>query len=68
MVWKQSPSKAACLTGEEQITQTIQEILPIKVIPEYFPALDAPDDDVVKSACRVYSCFPWHEYFLTVLG
>jgi hypothetical protein len=56
----QCPGKTSRLGIFDNGTQTCQEVFPVHVIQEYFPAFDASDDDVVQGSGRIYSSFPWH--------
>ncbi len=60
MIGYQCPGEASRLGIFDNGTQTFQEVFPVQVIQENFPAFDPPDDDVMQGSGRIYSSFPWH--------
>ncbi|MBP1742569.1 MAG: hypothetical protein H6Q48_4862 [Deltaproteobacteria bacterium] len=60
VIRKESPCKTSGLSSGNQVGETIQEILPVRVIAEYLPAFNPSDDDVMKRAGCVYSGFSGH--------
>jgi hypothetical protein len=60
VVAHQRPGIAGCLAPQQQIGQALQKILPIAVIQKNIGSLDAPDDQMVQGAGRIYARLPWH--------
>ena len=60
MIWQECPRKTPRLRGDDQVLQPVKEIASILVGAKDTPALDSPNDDVVKGAGCVYSRFSRH--------
>ena len=56
MVAHQHPCIAGGLCLRDKGSQPTDKVVLIGGIVKDFPALDAPDDDVIEDARRVYSC------------
>jgi hypothetical protein len=51
--------------SSQDISQPSNKIIAVFVIPENLFPLNAPTNDVVQGAWRVYSCFSRHNYHFT---
>jgi hypothetical protein len=60
VVGDQGPGKTARSGFCQYLSQPIQKIIPVGVVLEYLPALDTPDDNMMKRSGCIYSCLPWH--------
>jgi hypothetical protein len=53
MIGDQGP----CVTGRtglfQEIIESFQEVIPIRIIPKYLSAFDPPDHDVVQRTRRI---------------
>jgi hypothetical protein len=65
VVAHQRPGIAGRLALQKQIRQALQKILPIAVIPKNIASVDAPEDQMVQGAGRIYARLPWHDPPLT---
>jgi hypothetical protein len=55
MILKKRPGIAACLRLRKKGRQTIEKIRAIFVVPEYLPAFDSPDDEVMQNTGSIQS-------------
>jgi len=65
VVGQQGPGIAGGLRILENISQSLQELISVGILPEYRSFFNAPDHDVVQGAGAVDSRFPWHSSSLS---
>jgi hypothetical protein len=66
MVGNQRPRVTEGCGTVNEGAHTFQEIVPVLIAPEYFPAFDAPHDYMVEGAGSVYARLSGHGNALSV--
>jgi hypothetical protein len=65
MIGNESPPQTKSFRLGDDITQTLNEIIPVLIIWEYTSALDSANHDMIQGTGSIHACDTWHIFFIS---
>ena len=64
MIGNKRPGVAGCFRISKDITESLDKLITVPVVPKNLTLLVTPNDDVVKCTRSIDACFTWHAFSL----